>query len=770
MGKAEIDQLAGRFHVECVIAAAQHLFVIGWVNDSILPVTRIETEHPTGRRGVHRLDGSQSGGAFVRTLRPDVHRALEMPPSVDARLGFVAALCERVNDGDSFGLAFDNAPISPQVVTALRLENSTKQLASLLTHSGYALRKLAEELGYPEVAHRIDAIENHRKGLSTRQLIAVDYSIVFAGSALLVHGWIAALPKDIGAVRIKAGAVAVDARVSLAHVYRPDLLAGFPDLPPGPLGFFLLLDQENLICAAELTLEIEIGGQAHLVQFMPEVGGWVEVLRMLRHCPNLREPLLAAMRASGVIRELAGFERDVAWLQQESLLSLAASFPTSVNNDASVHAAVDRVIACGDSVLIVVGWIAEAAGQIRSVRLVVATGQETELSQSLVRISRGDVRDGLKERIPHLNEKCGFMFCAEVSAAGRSVHALRIEMDNGCIEWLQLRPTERVVTGEALLRAVSQSIGDLSKLDVSIFDLFEAGLGNAVEGLNVRTGVASKTTKVRQFGQPHDAPDVSVIVPLYGRYDFLRHQLAQFADDPDFARVDLIYVVDDPGIVANALSLAAHYASLFRVPFRVAHYGTNLGYAGANNVGAAMATADTLVLLNSDVIPTRVGWVAELRRALFDLSEAAAVGPLLLFADGSIQHAGMEPIVHPDYPGFIWNSHPGKGTAWRQGDLPQQQSMLTGACLMLKKKCFFDCGGFDDGYLVGDFEDSDLCLKLRKVGKKLWLIPGTKLWHLERQSLRIGAAPGQRRLTTIYNGWRYRNLIARGELADPFVM
>ena len=38
------------------------------------------------------------------------------------------------------------------------------------------------------------------------------------------------------------------------------------------------------------------------------------------------------------------------------------------------------------------------------------------------------------------------------------------------------------------------------------------------------------------------SPDVSVIVPLYGRCDFLRYQLAHFADDPDFARVDLIYV------------------------------------------------------------------------------------------------------------------------------------------------------------------------------------------------------------------------------------
>ena len=107
------------------------------------------------------------------------------------------------------------------------------------------------------------------------------------------------------------------------------------------------------------------------------------------------------------------------------------------------------------------------------------------------------------------------------------------------------------------------------------------------------------------------------------------------------------------------------------MPFRVVHYGQNLGFAGANNVGAQLARAPLLLLLNSDVIPTAHGWISDAGARLCSRFPAAgAVGPLLLFADGSVQHAGMRPLVDPALPGFIWNSHPGKGAPWRGGTEP----------------------------------------------------------------------------------------------------
>jgi GT2 family glycosyltransferase len=107
------------------------------------------------------------------------------------------------------------------------------------------------------------------------------------------------------------------------------------------------------------------------------------------------------------------------------------------------------------------------------------------------------------------------------------------------------------------------------------------------------------------------------------------------------------------------------------------------------------------------------------------------------------------------------------GIAWSGNDEPSEHPMLTAACLMLRKTDYLASGGLDEGYIIGDFEDSDLCLALRKQGKRLWLVPRAKLWHLERQSQNLESIAGQRQMLTLFNGWRYNEKIRKGTIADP---
>ena len=126
----------------------------------------------------------------------------------------------------------------------------------------------------------------------------------------------------------------------------------------------------------------------------------------------------------------------------------------------------------------------------------------------------------------------------------------------------------------------------------------------------------------------------------------------------------------------ETLKLASHYQSLFRVPFRVVHYGQNLGFAGANNVGAQLAKAPLLLLLNSDVIPTGKGWISTLSQALQRLPSAGAVGPLLLFADGSVQHAGMRPLEDPGAARFHLELPSGQGVALARRQRADQRRLF----------------------------------------------------------------------------------------------
>lgn len=267
-------------------------------------------------------------------------------------------------------------------------------------------------------------------------------------------------------------------------------------------------------------------------------------------------------------------------------------------------------------------------------------------------------------------------------------------------------------------------------------------------------------TTVKTFGELPAHPKVSIVVPLYGRFDFVEHQFIEFArDDWLLANAEITYVVDDPGILDQFHTEAFALHPLYRVPFRMVWGGLNRGFAGANNLGATFSSGEHLLFLNSDAIPQGPGWLPELVKALESDDEIGVVAPRLVFADGSIQHTGMTFRYRGDLE--IWvNHHPEMGLDPKldpAGSVPVERAAVTGACMLVRRGDFDAIGSWDTGYLIGDFEDSDFCLKVRDLGKLIYYVPGVQLTHLERQSFK-GLGDGQfRQQVVIYNAVRHQN-------------
>jgi GT2 family glycosyltransferase/tetratricopeptide (TPR) repeat protein len=184
-------------------------------------------------------------------------------------------------------------------------------------------------------------------------------------------------------------------------------------------------------------------------------------------------------------------------------------------------------------------------------------------------------------------------------------------------------------------------------------------------------------------------------------------------------------------IVDNASSDGtADYLGKLKREFKVLTNKENLGFARACNQGAAAAAGKYLVFLNNDTIP-QSGWLEELINFAESNPEIGIVGSKLLYPDGSIQHAGIELINGiPDHP-----------FRYAPNDLPQvceikELDMVTGACLLIRKDLFEECGLFDEAYLNG-VEDIDLCLKVRSRGFKVVYNPKSVLYHYE------GKTPGR---------------------------
>ncbi|MFJ4157048.1 glycosyltransferase family 2 protein [Pseudomonas sp. NPDC089752] len=249
----------------------------------------------------------------------------------------------------------------------------------------------------------------------------------------------------------------------------------------------------------------------------------------------------------------------------------------------------------------------------------------------------------------------------------------------------------------------------------------------------------------------------SVIIPLYGRWDFVEHQLSAFAKDPAFAKeVEIVYVIDDPALINAFVNEAESLFKLYQVPFSIIWGHRNRGFSGANNLGVKHSHGETLILLNSDVFPRHTGWTEQLTQCLADNPDYGMIGAKLLFPDGSIQHCGMQFIYSQSWS--VWlNKHPlaGLDPSLDTAQGLTEKPAITGACVAIKRSIYEQIDGLDEGYLIGDFEDSDLCLKVHAEGLKVGYLPSVVLTHLERQSFTLLGDVSYRTLVVRFNAWRH---------------
>jgi GT2 family glycosyltransferase len=147
----------------------------------------------------------------------------------------------------------------------------------------------------------------------------------------------------------------------------------------------------------------------------------------------------------------------------------------------------------------------------------------------------------------------------------------------------------------------------------------------------------------------------------------------------------------------------------------------NLGYAGANNRGAAIARGEFLALLNNDLVLTP-GWLEPMLQ-LFAHSglNAGLVGNVqYAVATGALDHAGIF---------FDEHAKPAHLRTLPDTRRPYHEvAAATGACVVLRRDVFQQLGGFDEVYRNGG-EDVDLCLRLRRHGLRVYVALTSAIRH-----------------------------------------
>ncbi len=207
-------------------------------------------------------------------------------------------------------------------------------------------------------------------------------------------------------------------------------------------------------------------------------------------------------------------------------------------------------------------------------------------------------------------------------------------------------------------------------------------LAARLEGLAAPVRAAFRNGAIQlDWPLPSPAPRASIVIPSRDRLDLIERVCRGVLHETAYADLELIIVDNgstDPAVLA-------HYDELRRDPrVRILIDPRPFNFAAMVNDGVAAATGAIVVLLNNDVAVLDPGWLdAMVRQA--SRPEVGAVGAKLLYADGTLQHAGVV-VGLGGRAGHILRRRPGD-TPGHLGRLrvAHEVSAVTAACLAVSR-------------------------------------------------------------------------------------
>jgi GT2 family glycosyltransferase/glycosyltransferase involved in cell wall biosynthesis len=185
-------------------------------------------------------------------------------------------------------------------------------------------------------------------------------------------------------------------------------------------------------------------------------------------------------------------------------------------------------------------------------------------------------------------------------------------------------------------------------------------------------------------------------------------------------------------------------------------------FAAKANFAVASAATERVVLLNDDMEALDDGWLDSILEPL-ELPGVGIVGGRLLYADNTVQHAGIVLGLHgaaghvfcgtdDAYIGYNGFTH-----------VMRNYAAVTGAFMAFRRRLFNRIGGFDERYPI-DFNDVDFCLRALETGQRVVYTPFARLRHFESRSAPRSAADS---VDTERFSHRWQAIIARDPYYNP---
>ncbi|MFK4567202.1 glycosyltransferase family 2 protein [Enterococcus sp. UD-01] len=265
---------------------------------------------------------------------------------------------------------------------------------------------------------------------------------------------------------------------------------------------------------------------------------------------------------------------------------------------------------------------------------------------------------------------------------------------------------------------------------------FEAGL-KAVQDALVRRGIKGYATHGRANGlydvyyEVEKEELVSIIIPTKNGYKDIQRCVSSILEKTTYQNYEII-IADNGSTDEKMQELYASYQEQLNDRFRVLTIDIPFNFSKINNIAAKSAQGKYLLFLNNDTEVINGDWL-KLMVSFGQQERIGCVGAKLLYPNNTIQHAG----VILGLGGVAGHGHYGypHGDLGYFGKLALNVDYLavTAACLLMKKADFEAVSGFDEEFTVA-FNDVDLCLKVKALGRDNVWLHEAELYHFESQT------------------------------------
>ncbi len=223
-------------------------------------------------------------------------------------------------------------------------------------------------------------------------------------------------------------------------------------------------------------------------------------------------------------------------------------------------------------------------------------------------------------------------------------------------------------------------------------------------------------------------PKISIVIPNKDHVEDLKRCIESISNKSTYDNYEIIIVENN----STTMEIEEYYRSINKQNnIKIIRYVGDFNFSRIVNYGVEYADGQYVLLLNNDTSVISPNWMEEMLMYA-QRKDVGAVGAKLLYADRTIQHAGV--VIGLGAHGTAGHTHyrmPYDNLGY-MGRLCYAQNVtaVTGACLMVKKILYNRVGGLDDHYAVS-LNDVDFCLKLRKKGYLNVFTPFAELYHYE---------------------------------------